>query len=326
MSPASFAALVLSCGASCVASAAGPVPDRAASFRRAAQLELGERPERAEAGRYLVLAAPSPDLPSGLAQRLADLLVRFESAYGRMWSELSPPQRAARHAKVTVYVLAGSDSFRRLGSTLGPDPRFETGGAYIPECGCLAVAVESRLERVVQAALVHEAAHLLNDELLDPGPVSAWLNEGLAQYAQYSALSDSGDVLLGRLDPGSQLAMKQPDGSELVYQFVPRKSLVYLFGQFRRDPRLSLGPLLDIRSARQFYGEGAQLNYARSWTLVHLMAEGALRRKGPLRPYLVNYAKLEQRGIGGRQELLDTLGLSLEDLDSAWYAHCRKLK
>ncbi len=282
----------------------------------------GSAVETASAGRYQVgvhLEAP------GLAGRMARLLASFEASYLRMWMG----RVALRPApdRVEVRLLGDPAELRRALASLGESPpSFEPGGAYVRGRGLLLLAVTSRLERGVAAALIHEAAHMLNDSVLEgAGPLTPWLNEGLAQYCQYSEITPEGEVTLGRIDPGSALRVQEGE-QEYLHQFIPRKGLDYLLGQFRRDPRLSLGPLLDIAEPRSFYGQRAQLHYAQSWTLVHLLAEAKAWGRGPLRPYLERYVRLEQESGGGRRALLDLLAMPIEDLDSAWYRHVRKMR
>jgi len=293
------------------------------ALRDAALDGMGPRVQQARAGHYQVTAGPAGELAEGTAARLAGLLLAFDGAYRRMWQ--GQTQGAGPVEDVSVYVFSRPGIMDRALDAAGVSrPPFETGGAYLPSLRALAVASESRLDRVLEGSLLHEAAHLLNREFLGDAP-SPWLNEGLAQYCQYSAITDTGEVRLGEVAEGAELRVPQGD-TELIYQFVPKRSLSYLLGQFMRDPRLSLGPLLDIRSAPAFYRQEAQLHYASSWTLVHLLAEGRIRRLGPLRPYFFRYVALDRRGDGGREALLDVLGIPLEDLDYAWYRHVKKLR
>jgi len=285
------------------------------------RLEGGE-PRTAVSGRFQVHAAGDPG-------RLARILSSFETAYRAFWqSHLDGPRRdtgAAADRLVSVIVFARPESLRRAASRLGiAQPAFEAGGVFLRESMTIAVVNESALGRVVEAALVHEAAHLLNVEILGPG-ISPWFNEGLAGYCQYSQLTPDGRLLLGELDEGSELRLPQQDGSEVLYQFVPKKSLSYLMGQFFRNRRLSLGPMLDADSAERFYGENAQLHYAASWTLVHMLAQGRTRRDGALRPKLDRYADLEREARGGRAALLGVMEMSMEELDGAWHRHVKRL-
>ncbi len=294
-----------------------------ASVRAAALAEMGDDPPTARSGRYRVTAGPRASIPEGTATRLAYLLVSFDRAYRRMWQPLDGGRIST--GEVEVYLFAGRPAMdRALSAAAVTAPPFETGGAFLPGTSTLLVARESPLDRALEASLLHEAAHLLNGEILGGG-ISPWLNEGLAQYCQYSAITAAGEVELGTIAGESILRVPRADG-EVQYRFVPRRSVSYLLGQFRRDPNLSLGPLLDTRSPGPFYGQEAQLHYAASWTLVHLLADGRIRRIGELRPFLFRYAELEREGGGGRETLLGLLGVSLEDLDDAWYRHVKRLR
>lgn len=309
-----------------LATALLPAPARETTppqpLRIAVTAELGADPWAARSGRYHVVAGPRESFDEGAAARLAGLLVSFESAYGRLWRPLGEPATGGNG--IDVYVFGDRRALDRvLSAGAVAVPPFETGGAYVPDAAALLVARETPLARSLEASLLHEASHMLNREILG-ADLSPWLNEGLAQYCQYSAITDGGDVELGTIAGESVLRVPASDG-EVEYRFVPRRSLSYLRGQFKRDPDLSLGPLLDIRSPGPFYGREAQFHYAASWTLVHLLAEGRMRRIGELRPFFFRYAAIESRGGGGRETLLGLLGITLEDLDEAWHRHVKRL-
>jgi hypothetical protein len=211
-------------------------------------------------------------------------------------------------------------------ASLGADRlSYEAGGAFLRNPPTLLVLAASPLERVVAANLVHEAAHMLNHSLLGPR-ISPWLNEGLAGFCQYSAIGPDGAILLGELDRGTSIRVMQ-GGQEVIHSFEPERSLSYLSGQFARDSKLSLAPTLAISDPAAFYLQEAPLHYAASWTLVHLMAEGSLRRAGgDLKPHLLRYAALEQQGHGGLEALLGLLRVPIDDLDYAWFRHVKKLE
>lgn len=197
-------------------------------------------------------------------------------------------------------------------------------GVYLEEEHVLAVALESPLERALISNLIHEATHLLNHEMLGATKMSPWFSEGLAQYAQFSKISPEGEIQLGTIDKGSSLRRGEGD-EQIVYRFLPQRNISYLMGQFRRRSALSLGPLLAVEDKAAFYAERSHLRYAESWTLVHLLLEGRIRRRTPLRPRFFRYAALEQQGRGGPEALLETLGITLEKLDDQWFRHVKKL-
>ncbi|HET9480763.1 MAG TPA: hypothetical protein VFP98_03330 [Candidatus Polarisedimenticolia bacterium] len=305
-------------------------------IEEALRAEIGHEPRiwQAVSSRYRIhlWSSESRQEAAGVPapERLQRILDSLEEAYRHAWGTcvaLSEPRPLIR-----VHVLGDVATLRRVMQRSGMrQPGFETGGFHLPGEGLLVVARESLLERVLEANLVHEAAHMLNRELLGGEAISPWLNEGLAQMSMFSAIEEPGHVRLGRLDEGSRIRVpvepSSPGGDdEVVYQFAPLRSVSYLFGQLSRDPGLSLGPMLRIRTAGDFYGARAQLYYAQSWTLLHLLMEGRLRKTGPMRPALCRYLALDREGHGGEAALLGALGTTIEDLDSAWYRHLRKLR
>ncbi|MFQ5700567.1 MAG: hypothetical protein ACE5HU_01845 [Acidobacteriota bacterium] len=266
--------------------------------------------------------APDPQFPARLARRL----VAFERAYRQLWAgHVKTASDDQEPAPVSVLVYPDRKVLRSALSRLSAAaPSFEVGGAYLADARVLAVAYESPLERLLISNLVHEDTHLLNREILGVAGLSPWLNEGLAQYAQFSQLTPEGDFLLGTIDKGSEIRRGEGDDA-VTYRFLPWRNLSYMMGQFRRRHHLSLDGLLAVGDDRQFYAEQSHLRYAQSWTLVHLLLDGRMRGRGPLRPRFFQYVSLEQRGMGGREALLDVLDVTMEKLDDAWYRHVKKL-
>ncbi|HKY32781.1 MAG TPA: hypothetical protein VJV23_09615 [Candidatus Polarisedimenticolia bacterium] len=304
------------------AAAAGPAASPPGPVQGALR-EAGEAAERSRAGRYLVVSSPAEGMPSGLAARMASLAERFEHAYRAFWEGRLPLAPAAElPAEVAIVILPGAEPMGRLlGEARVRRPAFEPGGAWLPLHDMILVARTSLLERVLAATVVHETAHMLNERMLRGAGMAWWLDEGLAQFCQYSALDPGGGPRLGTLDEGSVLRVPEGEG-EILYQFVPRRSLSYLDGQFRRDPSLSIAQMLaDLDPAP----ERARLREVQAWSFVHLMAVGRTRRQGPLRPRFDRYVAMELAGEGGRQPLLGVLDMSMEELDNLWYRHVMKL-
>ncbi len=281
--------------------------------------------------RYQVTVHPLPGRQAGaesLALRMRGLLEALEAAYLGFWS--GTVTRGRLPDAVRVELFEDPHALRERLAAFGAGTlTYEAGGAFIrhshTDPPTLLVLAASPLERINAANLVHEAAHMLNHAVLGDA-LSPWLNEGMAGFCQYSAIGQEGEILLGRLDPGSAITVTQ-GGQRVTHRFEPARSLSYLSGQFASDSKLSVAPMMRVSAPDAFYRTNAQLHYAASWTLVHLLAEGSVRAAGGrLRPQLMRYAALEQQGRGGVEALLALLQIPLEDLDYAWFRHVRKLE
>ena len=280
------------------------------------------------AGRYHLTAGPAGAIEQARVERLVSALADFEQAYRAMWQ--GQPSLRETTTRVELYLIVEGGRLRQVMKSAGiARPFFEAGGVYLKESATLIIENASQLERSILASLVHETTHFLNHEILQGDAFPPWLNEGLAQYCEYSRYEGENTGAryhLGEIDPGSELRVPEGDG-ETIYQFTPARSLSYLQGQLMRDRSLSLGPLLKTGGGARFYGEGSQLRYAQSWTLVHLLAEGSIRGGGSLRVPFLRYVAMAARGDAmAANSLPKALGMTIEDLDDAWRRHLKRLQ
>ncbi len=276
------------------------------------------------AGRYEVLASlDAPD--AGAAQRIAVALDRFERAWRAWWDPHLVLRPAREGPGIVVYVYSDRRRLGRALRSLGARlPSFEAGGAWLPDFGAIAIASESRLERALVGSAIHEAAHMLNLVMLDAPRVTPWFSEGLAQFAQFSALDEDGGIRIGAIDSGATLRFRSGD-EEILYAFDPRRNLSFLTGQWKRGAGRSLAPLLEATDPDALHRDATGVLHAQAWSLVHLLATGSARGHGSLREGFFRYAALEQAGRGGKDALLATLGLSLEEIERAWYRHVKRI-
>jgi hypothetical protein len=198
-------------------------------------------------------------------------------------------------------------------------------GHYTPEFDTITVHTDAATEDSFADTLIHEATHQLVQQRIygsgDVGP-SLWVTEGLADYFGYTYMDRRHEFHAGEIG-GKKVALLRDDAGaskeskDILSAF--RKALRKL----EKQEPVHLTSVVYLDDPRDFYGEGANLNYFSSWLLVHFMLHADEGRHAPA---FQRYLALEESGAEREGALFRELGLEREQLDAALLAYLKGLK
>ncbi|HEY3175508.1 MAG TPA: DUF1570 domain-containing protein [Candidatus Polarisedimenticolia bacterium] len=250
----------------------------------------------------------------------AQMLESFRAFFDATWAgraELLPCEEPS-----LIYLFYSRSSYRQL---LPEEERtIELGhvGYYRPFFDAVAIHTDTIGPADLPDLIVHEAAHqLVQVRLYGPdAPCSLWAAEGLATYFGNTLRDTSGRFLAGSIGGKSVTLLKDAprSGKRMGWEDATR---------FRRALGRDEAPTVDeiLRNVdpNEFYGSSAREWYTGAWLLIHYLLHAD---SGVHAPSLVRYLKRDAAGDGGADVLYQEIGMSRDQLDTAFRLYVGKLK
>lgn len=300
------------------ASGKSPFQEEIDEFLAKAEELIADRNYDAKETEHYLVRTDDPRL---LVSETAELLESFRAYFDSFFSGRIELRKWEKPSE--IFLFYSRYKYRQLLSGRAADADTPFTGHYMPMVGVIAAHTDSGSPVFLADLLVHEAAHHLIHRRLYGNEIqpSTWINEGLAQYFEYTKRDKSGKFLPGKLGPKEAMLVK--DGRR------PRRWAGDVeFNRFRKlikelEPGF-LDELIRLWDTGRFYGEGYSERYTASWVLVHylLHADGGTHSDG-----FLGYIKKEAAGEGGPDLFYEAIGMTPEQLEAGIREHVkRKMK
>ena len=279
---------------------------------------IRDRNYRAKASEHYRIQSDDPRIdPAGVAT----LLESFHGFFDEHWGtrlDLEPYDEISR-----VYMFWSYHKYNKL---LGADfsrSMLRPQGHYGSAFDAVTLHTDSGDPGDVPDTLIHEAAHQLIDQRIDwtRGSAPTWLGEGLASYFGYMQVDADGTFHADRV--GTKRVVIFRDG-KATKPYAPTGRLA-TFKQGVKDAKGDsiYGRILWMTEPAQFYGTDTLFHYAAAWMLVHWLFEAD---DGAHAEVFFEWIASEAAGKAEPQHLLDALGLTPAELDTAVVGHARRVK
>ena len=206
---------------------------------------------------------------------------------------------------LNLYLFKDQDSYLRHLATMRINGTGSAGMFFVrgDERGLAAWVGERDIESV-KGTLRHEGLHQIAHQRIHQN-LPQWVNEGLAEYFQYSMVTSRG-LETGLADPAA---------------------LARIQAAVRRDTHIPLYELLYVTNRdwndRVRSGEGASLQYDQAWSVVHFLVHA---KRGQYEDLLIRFLRECSTGKSAQQATEAVFSRDLATMERAWSAYILELR
>jgi hypothetical protein len=197
---------------------------------------------------FFELNLHAPGLSSEFKNKLSSNLRAVFRAYTSLIG-----LNAMRKVKLNLHILPNRRAYNRMVKSVGGNPQ-GTSGVYFGSKNTAYIEY-STFERTINVA-IHEAVHAINEAII--GDTPKWLNEGLAEYFEYTSAN-------------MQASIVEPNKS-----WVSSKKMLY---------KKVVQPYQLVHGSPHWRRSTYSKMYRSSWVLVHFLASNSTRKQA-LKKYL----------------------------------------